>query len=82
MRSLPFIAPQVQEVVNWYVEQERDKPLRYQVSVRNLRTKEYLMGSIVTYLSPDEWCDMHGYQLMERFKGTRPALSHERTELV
>lgn len=80
--SLPFIVPAVQKVADWYAEQERDKPLRYQVGVKNLRTKEYLMGSIVSHLSPEEYCDMHGFHLVERFKGTRPALSHERTELV
>jgi hypothetical protein len=80
--TLPFTVQSVEQVGRWYQDQEKDKPTRYQVTVRSLRTKEYLMGSIVTYLSPDEWCDMHGYQLMERFKGTRPALSHERTELV
>jgi hypothetical protein len=80
--TLPFMVQAVEHVGRWYADQEKDRPTRYQVAVRNLRTKEYLMGSIVTYLSPEEWCDMHGYQLMERYKGTRPALSHERTDLV
>lgn len=80
--TLPFTVTAVEEVGRWYQDQEKDKPLRYQVTVRNLRTKEYLMGSIVSHLSPEEYCEMHGLQLVERYKGTRPALSHERTELV
>jgi hypothetical protein len=81
--SLPFTATQgVESVGRWYQDQEKDKPNRYQVMVRDLRTKEYLVGCLVTFLSPEEYCEMHGFQLMERYKGTRPALSHERTELV
>lgn len=80
--TLPFTTTAVEEVGRWYADQEKDRPTRYQVTVKDLRTKEYMMGSIVTYLSPEEYCEMHHYQLVERYKGTRPALSHERTELV
>lgn len=80
--SLPFATQSVEQVGRWYADQEKDRPTRYQVTVKCLRTKEYLMGSIVTHLSPEEYCEMHNYQLVERYKGTRPALPHERTELV
>lgn len=76
--------PSIQSVRSWYQEQERAQPMRYQVMVRKLHRGEWevMMGHIVTYLSLDDYCDMHGLQLAEMFRGTRHALSHERTELV
>lgn len=42
---------------------------------------EYLHGYIVTHMNVQDYCDMHGLTLVEVFRGTRGALSGERTEL-
>jgi len=74
----------IQSVGCWYEDQERTQPMRYQVCVRQFRRGEWevMMGSIVTYLSPEDYCDMHQLLLVEMYRGTRHALSHERTELI
>jgi hypothetical protein len=75
---------QVSNVGAWYQEHERSHPMRYQVLVRKFHRGEWevMMGSLVTYLSPEDYCDMHGLHLVELFRGTRHALHHERTELI
>jgi hypothetical protein len=78
-RDLPF-NPNL-----WYQEHEPNKPMRYQVMVRRVdREKdqfEHLIGSIVTHMALEDYCDLHGLFLYEKYRGTRTALPHERTEL-
>jgi hypothetical protein len=68
----------------WYQERERTQPMCYHVQVRKFHRGEWVMmlGSIVTYLSLDDYCDMHQLLLVQMFRGTRHALPHERTELI
>lgn len=65
-------------------------PIRYPVMVLRERVTQmvprrvrwdYLYGTIVTHLSLDHYCTMHGLKLMQLYRGWRPALAHERTEL-
>jgi hypothetical protein len=76
--------PSVRDMGRWYEEQERTQPMRFQVSVRSWYKGEWELqvGSIVTYLSLEDYCDLHGLQLVEWYRGTRHALPHERTELI
>lgn len=75
---------QVSNVGAWYQEAERSHPMRYQVVVREFKGGEWevMMGHIVTYLSPEDYCDMHQLLLVQLQRGTRHALPHERTELI
>lgn len=38
-------------------------------------------GSVVTHLSLQDWCQMHGWRLVQQYPGTRLALPGERTDL-
>jgi hypothetical protein len=58
-------------------------PKRYPVSLTKMGEKwEFYMGYVVSFLDIQDWCDMHGYKLVELYRGTRPAYSHERTDLL
>ncbi len=59
-------------------------PKRFPVSLVKAGGKwnQFSLGYVVTYLDIEDWCTMHGYKLVELFPGTRPAYSHERTDLL
>ncbi len=82
--NLPTSTHQVFDEAAWYQEQERDRPMFYRVVVCKQRADELevMIGHIVTHLDLDDYCDMHGLQLVDLQRGTRRALSHERTELI
>lgn len=59
-------------------------PKRFPVLLAKIggRWNEFVMGYVVSHLEIQDWCDMHGYKLVELYRGTRPAYSHERTDLL
>lgn len=81
---LPFTVKAVEEVGRWYQENEQalSRATRYQVMVRDMKTKEYLVGTLVTVLPPMEYCLNGDLQLVQVYPGTRPAFRGESTELV
>jgi hypothetical protein len=43
---------------------------------------EFLRGYIVSFLSVRDYCEMHGYTLLQSFKGARYAVKGELTDLI
>ena len=43
---------------------------------------EFLRGYIVSFLSVRDYCEMHGYTLLQSFKGVRYAIKGELTDLT
>ena len=82
--NLPTSTHQVFDEGTWYQEQERALPMLYRVVVckQGSDETEVMMGHIVTHLELDDYCDMHGLQLVRLQFGTRRAGPHERTELI
>lgn len=82
--NLPTSTRQVFDSGTWYQEQEKCQPFRYNVVVCRAKNEEteVMLGHIVTHLELDDYCAMHGYQLVKLQFGTRRAFPHERTELI
>lgn len=64
-------------------------PIRYPVVLMVERVSQFVprhtywehkIGNIVTHLSIEDYCQLHGYKLVEVYP-SRQALTHERTEL-
>jgi len=57
-------------------------PKHYQVLLHKIGGKwnEFVMGHVVSFLDIEDWCQMKGYRLVDLWH-TRPAYSHERTDL-
>jgi hypothetical protein len=73
--------PQVPDLPGFNVEL---LPKKFNVLLHKIGGKwnEFAMGSVVTFLEIDEWCELKGYKLVELYRGTRPAYPHERTDLL
>lgn len=56
-----------------------EPPARYPVMLYKDGVPCY--GHVVTHLSLQDWCQMHGYKIGEVYRGTRPAFENERTDL-
>jgi hypothetical protein len=80
--NLPTSTRQVFDEGAWYQEQEKAQPFLYNVVVCRADETEVMLGHIVTHLELDDYCALHGYQLVKLQFGTRRALAHERTELI
>lgn len=68
----------------WWNQDGNEVPIRFQVLLmqeRRIGGFEYKIGTIVTHLSPQDWCELHGYILVEVYHGNRKALPGEQTEL-
>ena len=58
-------------------------PWKYTVALFKPDVSEwggFMIGLVVTHLSINDWCAMHGYQLLDK-SSTAPALLHEQTAL-
>jgi hypothetical protein len=56
-----------------------EPPSRYPVMLFKDGVPFY--GHVVSHLSLQDWCQMHGYKIGEVYSGTRQAFENERTDL-
>jgi hypothetical protein len=58
-------------------------PTRYPVRLlkKGGHKLDQFYGAVVSHLALQDWCDLHGYEVLEVYAGTRPAFENERTDL-